>query len=245
MQKKNNGILIVLAIAIIAILASIVIDNAIIKPTIETKKIEAEIAKEEKKQEKEREEEEKEIERIENLITTIDDIPNDVLAKANEYIMSDLMAKLSTEDDILLILGAAINQNPKIELSSFMNGYGLNGAYTDSYEVGKPKLSSAYLFIPKDGDTVGVLRFNYTFEFSVSGYGNLSMEKENYHTYDGLTANIPYYYYIDLSNKELPIINYSGYKYEDDGCDIDFDNWYGKNVARYKDNYAVEEKKFE
>lgn len=252
MQRKSNGLLIVIVIAIAAIIASIMVDKLIIEPKVEEKRIEAELAKEQKKQkEKEEKEENKQQEEIkreeeeenktENLITSINDISENVLSKANEYIMDDLNSKLSTEDNILRILGEAINSNPKVNISQYLGDYTLNVYYTDSYNVGEPKLSSIYLFIPKDNDTVGVLRFNYQFNFDVSGYGNLSMEEENYHTYNGLIANIPYYYLIDLSNKELPISDYTKYEYESEGCDIDFDNWYAKNVTQYKNNYTVEE----
>lgn len=110
---------------------------------------------------------------------------------------------------------------------------------TDQYDVSQPELHGIYLYIPKAKKGKGELVLLYASDLDV----HFTEDGPNY---PGLQINetlyTPYRFEIDLSNKDLPVSDYSDYIYDNKAQDYDYDNWYLSNVTAKKDIWSIEEK---
>ncbi|MCR5094938.1 MAG: hypothetical protein K6B72_13300 [Lachnospiraceae bacterium] len=160
----------------------------------------------------------------ENRISSIDDISPEAMKMMQKYTMEDYEAKIAQK--AVVTVNTEIN-GVHLELDRYMGGL-------DHYDVSNPKLYGFYLYKSKSKNDNGKLLILYTSDLYVLFKDGVEFNE---------TLYTPYVYQIDLSNKDMPLTDYSKYSERiATETDYDYDNWYLKNITSQKDEWDVEEK---
>ena len=191
-------------------------------------------------------------------IRSISDISSTTLEKLIQYTNDDAVSRSAIPEDAIYKICITALQNKYGSIKSTTEGmhpydssysidYWLTTGVTDtsnwispqvSMSVDSPNLYSAFLFQSKDNEDKGILRLVYKLHLDADFAGRVMVPGN----FSQLSEDVyfSYTYYLDLSNKDLPITDYNSYEFDGkDKADLDYDNWCNKNKSAYLDDWLV------
>ena len=173
----------------------------------------------------------------ETAIKAVNDVSNETLDKLNKYARFDLDSgfkassynSLRNKMDYLLEI-ASVQVPNTTKFSSEFNGERV-------FKKKNATLHSISLFAPKQPNALGKIKLNYYLDIRF-------LWKDDAGNKNWLITPVfvSYVWQIDLNNKDKPVSDYSKYTFDYTNCDVNYDNWYYKNISSEKDKYEISER---
>lgn len=181
-------------------------------------------------------------------IKHISDISNRALNKMEQYANDEMRSMLATNSDICNFCENASSLKYDKSKEDYEATYGFGPAWfrygfeNDAHNKCKVsyELKKIYLAIPKKQGN-GKLIFVYGIPIKAQWddfEGALIVSAWSYNDYYYSAIS----YDINLSDSEIPVVDYSSYKNLKTNADSDWDNFFNKNLATLKNDYEISAK---